>query len=325
MKSRLFAILAPVLALTLPALAQTPQPAAPKPALGTPAKPATEAAPPQVPENAVVLSVGSEKMTRQQYEDLVKAMPEQTRAQALGPAKRQMAEKLVQAEALALEARKRGIQDRPEVKEITQLQVNSMLAGFLYQDLLESSNPDEAAIKSYYDEHKSDYDEAKMMHILIRYKGSRIPLAKDQKDLTPEEALAKAQEIKKKLDAGGDFAELAKTESDDKGSAAKGGELGEFLNRKQLVPEFANAAFALPVGQVSEPVKTPFGYHIIKVTEKRTKTLEDERAAIVEKLKPEIAAKKAEEIQKQYPVELNDQFFGEKPAPRPTLLTPSSK
>lgn len=323
MKLRSIAILVPALALAGAAMAQTPQPAAPKPALGTPAAPGAEAAPPPVPEEAVVLSVGDQKMTRRQYEDLVKAMPAQTRAQAMGPAKRQMAEKLIEAEALAQEARKRKVQDRPEVKEITELQVNSMLAGFLYQDLLEASKPDEAAVKAYYDTHKAEYDEAKVFHILVRFKGSRVPLQKDQKDLTPEEALAKAQDLKKKLDGGADFAELAKTESDDKASGAKGGQLGEFITREQLVPEFATAAFSLPVGQVSEPVKTPFGYHLIKVTEKRTKTLEDERAAIEEKLKPEIAAKKVEEIRKQYPVSVNDQFFGEAPHARPTLQAPT--
>ncbi len=108
------------------------------------------------------------------------------------------------------------------MKEITELQVNSMLAGFLYQDLLEASKPDEAAVKAYYDTHKAEYDEAKVFHILVRFKGSRVPLQKDQKDLTPEEALAKAQDLKKKLDGGADFAELAKTESDDKASGATG-------------------------------------------------------------------------------------------------------
>lgn len=322
MKLRSFVILVPLLALTGLAMAQTPQ-TAPKPVPGTPAAPAAEPAPPSVPESAVVLSVGNEKMTRQQYEELLKAMPAQTRAQAMGPAKRQMAEKLIEAEALAQEARKRNIQDRPEVKEITQLQVNSMLAGFLYQDLLEASAPDEAAIKAYYDAHKDEYDEAKVQHILVRFKGSRIPLQKDQKDLTPEEALAKAQDIKKKLDGGADFGDLAKTESDDKTSGAKGGQLGEFITRGQLVPEFANAAFALPVGQVSEPVKTQYGYHLIKVTEKRTKTLEDVRASIVEKLKPEIAAKKVEEIRKEYPVAVNEEFFGAAKPARPTLMAPT--
>ena len=83
-------------------------------------------------------------------------------------------------------------------------------------------------------------------------------------ELTEEQALAKAQEIKKKLAAGGDFAALAKAESDDTGSGANGGELGTF-KRNSMVPEFEQVAFSLARGQVSDPIKTQFGYHMIQV------------------------------------------------------------
>jgi peptidyl-prolyl cis-trans isomerase C len=83
---------------------------------------------------------------------------------------------------------------------------------------------------------------------------------------TEEEAKAVLAEIKK----GTDFAELAKQKSKDPGAAAEGGDLGYF-SKEQMVPEFADAAFKLEKGQVSEPVKTQFGWHIIKVEDKRTK------------------------------------------------------
>ncbi len=85
---------------------------------------------------------------------------------------------------------------------------------------------------------------------------------------TEAEALAIATDIKKKLDAGGDFKALAIEFSDDAGSKAQGGELGWFSRGEGLVQEFEDAAFSLPVGQVSEPVKTQFGYHLIEVLEK---------------------------------------------------------
>jgi hypothetical protein len=323
MRLRSTAILVPAFVGLM--FAQTAQPIAPKIAPGTPAVKAAEPPPSTLPESTVVLSVGDEKMTRQQFEDLVKAMPQQIRQQATGPAKRQMAEKLAEVEALSQEARKRKVDERPEAKQITQFQVDSMLAGFLYQDILAAAVPDEAAVKAYYEAHKQDYEEVKTSHILIRFKGSPVPTPKDGKDLTPEEALAKAQEIHKKLAAGADFAELAKTESDDKGSGANGGELGDFITREQLVPEFSNVAFSLPIGQISEPIKTRFGYHIIKVKERRNKSLEDVRKAIEDKLKPEIAQKKVEEIRKQYATVVNDEFFGPKVAPAapPTLAPPS--
>src|SRR3972149_11399986 len=88
--------------------------------------------------------------------------------------------------------------------------------------------------------------------------------------LVPTEAEAKAvlDEIKK----GTDFAELAKQKSKDPGAAAEGGDLGYFA-KEQMVPEFAEAAFKMNKGQISEPVKTQFGWHVIKVEDKRTKTV----------------------------------------------------
>src|SRR5258705_2132051 len=83
---------------------------------------------------------------------------------------------------------------------------------------------------------------------------------------TEDEAKAILAEVKK----GTDFAELAKQKSKDPGAAAEGGDLGYF-GKSQMVPEFAEAAFKMKKGEVSDPVKSQFGWHIIKVEDKRTK------------------------------------------------------
>ncbi|MGE5602404.1 MAG: peptidylprolyl isomerase [Nitrososphaerales archaeon] len=85
---------------------------------------------------------------------------------------------------------------------------------------------------------------------------------------TDAEALALAIKVKQQLDAGGDFAALAREYSDDTGSKAQGGELGWYAKGGGFVQEFEDAAFSLPVGKISDPVKTQFGYHIIQVEEK---------------------------------------------------------
>lgn len=77
----------------------------------------------------------------------------------------------------------------------------------------------------------------------------------------------KAQQVRQQLAAGKDFAELAKESSTDTASKDLGGDLG-MVSKGEMVEEFEKAAFALKIGQISEPVKTEFGYHIIKVSEK---------------------------------------------------------
>jgi parvulin-like peptidyl-prolyl isomerase len=90
---------------------------------------------------------------------------------------------------------------------------------------------------------------------------------------TPEprddaQALALITEIRQRIDAGEDFAALAKQYSDDPGSKEQGGELGWFARDMGLVKEFEDAAFQLQAGEISQPVKTQFGYHLIKVLER---------------------------------------------------------
>ncbi|MFJ5763008.1 peptidylprolyl isomerase [Neobacillus sp. NPDC093182] len=107
-------------------------------------------------------------------------------------------------------------------------------------------------LQTYFDENKDSLGEAEQV------KASHI--------LVEDEATAK--EVKQKLTDGADFAELAKEYSTDEGTKENGGELG-FFARGTMVTEFEDVAFTLPVNEISEPVKTDYGYHIIKVEEKK--------------------------------------------------------
>src|SRR5581483_9440763 len=180
-----------------------------------------------------------------------------------------------------------------------------LLAGKAFAAL---TKVDDAELRKYYDDHKADFEQVHARHILVRTKGSPVPLDPGQKELTDEEALAKANDLRKKILAGADFAELASTESDDTSKKA-GGDLN-FFKRGQLVPPFEQAAFALKVGDVSEPVKTPFGYHIIKVEEKREQSFEDAKPDIQKRLQPDRSKNVVEDLVKKASVTLDPEFFG---------------
>ncbi len=141
------------------------------------------------------------------------------------------------------------------------------------------SVPD-AQISSYYTSHQQEFaapEEVRVRHILIQPK---------TKDATGwDAALAKAKEVRAKA-LKGDFAALAKEYSEDPGSKDKGGEL-DWFPRGRMVKEFENAAFGLKPGEISEPVKSQFGYHIIQAEERRppsVRPLAEVRDVIREKL-----------------------------------------
>jgi peptidyl-prolyl cis-trans isomerase C len=106
-----------------------------------------------------------------------------------------------------------------------------------------------------------------------------------------------AKKIEADLKKGADFAELAKKESKDPG-ASDGGDLG-FFTKDQMVPEFSTAAFALEPGKISDPIKTQFGWHIIKVEEKRTRKAPD-----FEQVKPQIETYVVRKAQADYVAKL---------------------
>jgi foldase protein PrsA len=141
-------------------------------------------------------------------------------------------------------------------------------------------------LKKYYDEHIKEYktEQVKASHILV-------------------ETEEKAKELLKKVKNGDDFAELAK-ENSTCPSKEKGGDLGYF-QRGQMVPEFDQVAFSLKVGEVSDVVKTQFGYHIIKLMDKKEETLkfEEVRGQIERGIIEPAIMEKMDEVKKSIKVE----------------------
>lgn len=266
----------------------------------------------------MVLTIGDEKITEAQFDNMINALPAQYQTYARGPGKRAFAEQLVQVKVLAQEAEKRKLDQEPKLRDEIAFQRQNLLAQAMFLAMQESVKLDDAAVEKYYDDHKADYEVLKARHILIRAKGAPMQPLPGKPELTDEEALAKAQAIRKRLLAGEDFATLAKAESDDSGSATQGGDLGDF-RKGMMVPPFETAAFAAKVNEITEPVKTPFGYHLIKVESHQTKPLAEVRPEIEKKLRPELARTEIANMRKGASVQMDDGFFGPA-APAPRIL-----
>ncbi len=156
--------------------------------------------------------------------------------------------------------------DRPFLDEQMKSQI---LRDKIYAKATENVVVSDAETQKYYEDNKGTLfkvpDQVKVSHILIQF---NVPSGGTVTDAIKAEAKKKIDDVASQLKNGADFAELAKKYSEDTASAPNGGDIG-FISAGQTVPEFEKAAFALEVGKVSDIVETTYGYHILKVTEKK--------------------------------------------------------
>ncbi len=161
-------------------------------------------------------------------------------------------------------------------------------------------------LQAYYDQHRDQYrtpEQVKVSHILIKTPLPGPDGKVDEKGVTT--AQNRAADLLKQLKSGAKFEDLAKKYSEDPGSAKEGGSLG-WIGKGRTVPEFEKAAFSLPKGQISDLVKSSYGFHIIRVDDKQDahlKTLDEVKSEIEPILKQQkaqqIAQKQAEELLNQ--------------------------
>jgi peptidyl-prolyl cis-trans isomerase C len=200
---------------------------------------------------------------------------------------------------LAQAAEQQKLSDRADVKRRFAFERNKVLMEALLQNVGKAAQTDEAMHKVYDEAVKqmANEEEVHARHILVS---------------TEDEAKAIEAELKK----GADFAALAKEKSKDPG-AAEGGDLGYFT-KEQMVPEVAEVAFKLDKGQISDPVHTRFGWHIIKVEDKRIKptpTFDQVKGQIENFVAHRAQAELADKLRKSANIERLDQPA----APGPSL------
>jgi peptidyl-prolyl cis-trans isomerase C len=202
----------------------------------------------------VVATYGDKKLTLDQFGAEVEKLPPQVKPLLSAPDRRkQFLENFVLSQLLIEEAKKKGLDKDEEIKNQLEEMKKRLLLQRVFQDLQKSVTISHAEVKEYWEKHPEEFSTAqiRVSHILL-----------------DDEAAAKKllQQVRAKPDS---FADLARKFSKDTATAPSGGDLN-FFGHGRMVPEFEKAAFALKnVGDISDVVKTPFGYHIIKLTEKK--------------------------------------------------------
>jgi peptidyl-prolyl cis-trans isomerase C len=223
-------------------------------------------------DNAVVAKIGERKITLTDFKRVTDYFDaERQKMLETNPQlKETVLRQFIQSMVISDLAKQKGFDRVPEIKEQLQFFSDNFLANeYLKREIAQKITVSDDELKSYYDSHKDEFktqDMVKARHILVRVDNSA---SDDEK----KKAKEKTELYLKKIKDGEDFAKLASDFSDDPGSKAKGGDLG-FFPRGRMVKPFDDAAFSLKPGETSGIVETQFGFHIIKVEDRKDSSVE---------------------------------------------------
>jgi peptidyl-prolyl cis-trans isomerase C len=224
------------------------------------------------PQPAVLARIGGQVLTEADVDALLESMPAQQKMQfQMSPEGRTgLVQQLSQAMLLAAKARQKGLDKSASFMITLRRTTDYLLAQELMRgyegELKEKMKLNEEQVKAYFESHKDQFKKGETFdarHILV---GKRVEGS--EKERTEEEVAARVKELQAELAAGKSFEDLVEKYTDDPGSKAQKG-LYTGIGRGKFVPEFEQAALTQELGKVGEPVKTAYGFHLIRV-EKRT-------------------------------------------------------
>ncbi len=214
-------------------------------------------------------------------------------------------EEAISRELARQDAIKLGLEKSPEVKQQTELAKQAILVNAFMQNFIKSHTPTDDQLKAEYDKIKAQIGD-KQYHV-------RHILVKTEKE---------AKDIIAQLKKGANFEKLASSKSIDKGSAAKGGDLG-YNAPSAYVPQFAQALTAMKKGETSKvPVQTPFGWHVIRVEDiKAMPTFEEVKKNLIPRVEQEQLRKYLEELRSKAKI---DYMSTQAPAAPTTIPAPAA-
>ena len=306
MKSLVLPVLFSALVYSQTPPVQTIVPGTPAPPVQTPQAPAAAAAP--IAPDTVVLESNGKKYTAAEIDKLIATLPPQVQQNArMQPT---VLGQFFVYQQLAADAEKDGLDKLEPWKSALDFQRLQILAN---AQLTTHSNtiqvtPEEQ--EAYYKKNADKYRQAKVRVIYISFNPSPDKTGAEASKL-PTEAVAKTkvEDLRKQILAGGDFAKLAREYSDDKTSASKDGDFGIIKRGSNYPDAVKNAVFALQAGQVSEPVRQPNGFYLIRVDEFNTEPFNDVSMQIFQEVKQQRFNEWVSSIQAQYKVKVENQAY----------------
>lgn len=273
--------------------------------------------------NKVVATIAGQPITARQAADMLKDVSAEQRRSA--PSLASLVQQVYMVQKFADKAAEMHLdQKQPWKQELEATRANILGNAYLNYLSSTSSTPVETP-QQYYDSHASEFEQIKLSGIFVAFAapGANAPAGITR---TEDQARTKAADIQKKLKGGASFTSLASSESDNKPSAAKGGEIGTVNLAETNLPANIKAVIAnLQPGQSSDPVKVSNGFYIFKVDSKSKLSFDQSKAAIAQKIQTDRNQAVLKEQFANYKIEVNDpDFFSNgSAAPKiPSLMRP---
>jgi len=237
--------------------------------------------------NDTIAVIGKYILTREKYKTITEYMNEKYDYTLTPEQEKEFLDFIINKKLMAMDAREKGYDKRKDIMTKYEWDYDDLLSHAYYVENIESkSKVTDKEAKDYYTKHAEDFVQVKAAHILVKDK---------------DEAMS----LYKRIQGGENFADIAKKYSTDTSTKDSGGELG-FFSKGTMVKEFEDAAFSMSKDELSEPVQTVYGYHLIKVEDKKNFSFDESKDKIINLIesakKQELFDKLMEKLKAKYGV-----------------------
>lgn len=260
--------------------------------------------------NRIVATIGGKQITAKEAADLLKPLGAEDRKR-LESNLSGVVQQLYMTQQIADEASKLKLDQQSPWKEQLQLaRANILTQAYLAKQASSAPAAGAEDPKAYFDSHTADYEQLKLSGILVAYSAPGTPAGAGAAQRTEAQALEKANDLEKKIKGGGDFAALARSDSDQQTTSVRGGDMGTFtMGDPNVPPAIKTAVSKLQPGQVSEPVRVPGGIFIFRLDNRISPTFDQARASIAQKLQTDKNQAALKQEMDKYKLDVRDPDF----------------